>query len=271
MDNIIPGEIKSVPNSEEILKLLECPCCLEPPIPPIKTCVTGHIICSFCRPRLTKCPICRELYTESRNFPLESIFNACTIACKFWGRGCQQIVPGVKYLDHVKICQYRALCCSHCQESISPVDQYINHLRDKHHAVGYEEERNNYECKNTIEDLNHGMCKKRIYLLTIFKNIFIVFPRIKFKKIINESFSDMRFPDQYALFDGKYFIASSQIRSQFLFIWLSVVEDFSLNLVDGDPNDDVIIEALKKKVDTSHYSAVIAITPEGHSVIYIYL
>lgn len=158
-EKTLPGEIKSLPNSEDILKLLECPCCLEPPVPPIKTCATGHIICSFCRPRLTRCAICREPYTECRNYPLETIFNGCTIACKFWGRGCQQIVSGGKYIDHVKICQYRTLCCSHCQESVSPVDLYVNHLKDQHNAIGYEEENDLYQYTNTIADLYNGKSK----------------------------------------------------------------------------------------------------------------
>lgn len=175
-DNTLPGEIKSLPDPEEILKLLECPCCLEPPVPPIISCKAGHIICSFCRPRLTRCAICREPYTDTRNYPLETIFNGCRIACKFWGRGCHSIVSGGKYVDHVKICQYRTLYCVLCKETISPVDKYVEHLKDKHHAVGYEDEMESYQCKNIISDLINGKKKIRQVHVSIkfrfFKNFF---------------------------------------------------------------------------------------------------
>ncbi|CAL8073834.1 unnamed protein product [Orchesella dallaii] len=226
-----PGEIKTLPTSEEILKLLECPCCLEPPVPPIKTCSTGHIICSFCRPRLTRCAICREPYTDCRNFPLEAIFNGCTIACKFWGRGCHQIVSGDKFVEHVKICQYRTLCCSHCHDTVSPVEKYVEHLKEKHEAIGYDTEQEVYTYKNCVSDL----------------------------------YNDSRFPDQYAIFDGRYFIISVQIRSQFLNIWLSIVENLSTLPADyknGENSEENSLEEIKKRAERSHYSAVITISSE---------
>lgn len=39
--------------------LFECPVCLEPPADRVLQCVHGHIMCSRCRARTDKCPVCR--------------------------------------------------------------------------------------------------------------------------------------------------------------------------------------------------------------------
>jgi len=41
---------------------LECPICLELSRPPIYQCPEGHIICSQCRPKVTRCPVCRFVF-----------------------------------------------------------------------------------------------------------------------------------------------------------------------------------------------------------------
>ena len=38
---------------------LECPTCLEVAPPPLYMCQDSHLICSTCRPRLDRCPLCR--------------------------------------------------------------------------------------------------------------------------------------------------------------------------------------------------------------------
>merc|ERR1712179_309885 len=42
---------------------LECPVCLEVACSPIFMCSEQHLICSTCRPKLSKCPECRVVYT----------------------------------------------------------------------------------------------------------------------------------------------------------------------------------------------------------------
>ena len=66
--------------SRQMLKLLECPVCLEVAWPPKKIfqCMQGHIICNGCRKHLkvTKCPICRQQLKASntaRNLALENL------------------------------------------------------------------------------------------------------------------------------------------------------------------------------------------------------
>ena len=44
-------------------KELECPVCLDVAASPILMCSEQHLICSICRPKLSKCPQCKEKYT----------------------------------------------------------------------------------------------------------------------------------------------------------------------------------------------------------------
>ncbi|XP_026676837.1 uncharacterized protein LOC103505800 [Diaphorina citri] len=44
---------------QSVIQLLECPVCLENISPPVTQCYNGHLICSHCRSRSEKCPICR--------------------------------------------------------------------------------------------------------------------------------------------------------------------------------------------------------------------
>lgn len=49
-----------------IVRALECPVCLESSLPPVSQCVHGHIICVGCRPRTSRCPICRVRLGQGR-------------------------------------------------------------------------------------------------------------------------------------------------------------------------------------------------------------
>jgi len=46
---------------------LECPICFEMSRPPIYQCPEGHIICNECRPRVSRCPVCRFEFTGLPN------------------------------------------------------------------------------------------------------------------------------------------------------------------------------------------------------------
>ncbi|XP_076651054.1 uncharacterized protein LOC143358067 [Halictus rubicundus] len=49
-----------------VVKALECPICLESSTPPVSQCVHGHIICVGCRPRTSRCPVCRVRLGQGR-------------------------------------------------------------------------------------------------------------------------------------------------------------------------------------------------------------
>lgn len=57
-----------------IAGLLECPVCLEVIHPPSWQCCHGHLICSGCRAKSTKCPICRVMLGRGRCIVADKLF-----------------------------------------------------------------------------------------------------------------------------------------------------------------------------------------------------
>ncbi|XP_076241111.1 uncharacterized protein LOC143183466 [Calliopsis andreniformis] len=49
-----------------VVQALECPVCLESSMSPVSQCVHGHIICVNCRPRTSRCPVCRIRLGQGR-------------------------------------------------------------------------------------------------------------------------------------------------------------------------------------------------------------
>ncbi|XP_014475800.1 PREDICTED: uncharacterized protein LOC106745059 [Dinoponera quadriceps] len=49
-----------------MIRALECPICFETAAPPVSQCVHGHILCVVCRPKMTRCPICRARLGQGR-------------------------------------------------------------------------------------------------------------------------------------------------------------------------------------------------------------
>ncbi|XP_066581970.1 uncharacterized protein [Prorops nasuta] len=48
------------------VRALECPICLESAAPPVSQCVHGHILCVECRPKTSRCPVCRVRLGQGR-------------------------------------------------------------------------------------------------------------------------------------------------------------------------------------------------------------
>ncbi|XP_072749091.1 uncharacterized protein [Anoplolepis gracilipes] len=48
------------------VRALECPICLESAAPPVSQCVHGHILCVICRPKTSRCPVCRVRLGQGR-------------------------------------------------------------------------------------------------------------------------------------------------------------------------------------------------------------
>lgn len=63
-----------------ILAAMECPICFETIPPPVIQCQNGHLICSTCRRRSERCPVCREKYSPGRSLIGEQIFTSLTDA-----------------------------------------------------------------------------------------------------------------------------------------------------------------------------------------------
>ncbi|XP_031847514.1 uncharacterized protein LOC116433502 isoform X2 [Nomia melanderi] len=67
MKGPLPDVAKKLANAVSgVVKALECPICLESSLPPVSQCVHGHIICVGCRPRTSRCPVCRVRLGQGR-------------------------------------------------------------------------------------------------------------------------------------------------------------------------------------------------------------
>ncbi|XP_053669864.1 uncharacterized protein LOC128720230, partial [Anopheles nili] len=75
-NNLNPQSLSRFANClQGIAGLLECPICLEIIRPPAWQCHHGHLVCSGCRSRTTKCPICRELLGRGRCIVADKLFH----------------------------------------------------------------------------------------------------------------------------------------------------------------------------------------------------
>uniref|UniRef100_A0A182LZK1 RING-type domain-containing protein n=1 Tax=Anopheles culicifacies TaxID=139723 RepID=A0A182LZK1_9DIPT len=75
-NNLNPQSLSRFANClQGITGLLECPICLEIIRPPSWQCNHGHLICSGCRSRTTKCPICREVLGRGRCIVADKLFH----------------------------------------------------------------------------------------------------------------------------------------------------------------------------------------------------
>nr|XP_012228313.1 PREDICTED: uncharacterized protein LOC105675614 [Linepithema humile]XP_012228314.1 PREDICTED: uncharacterized protein LOC105675614 [Linepithema humile] len=63
----LPDVAKNLANAlSGTVHALECPICLESAAPPVSQCVHGHILCVACRPKTTRCPVCRVRLGQGR-------------------------------------------------------------------------------------------------------------------------------------------------------------------------------------------------------------
>jgi len=124
-------EVTKSPATDDLVSLLECPVCFDLPLPPIRTCNRGHIICADCCPKLRICPLCQHHIGYGRNFFAEDFLNKSTMKCKFHQDGCLVELPGFRIRDHMQLCNYRPIKCQECRNKISYGD-IDDHLLKRH-------------------------------------------------------------------------------------------------------------------------------------------
>lgn len=118
-----------------ILKRLECPVCFEYMVDEIVQCTNGHSICQKCKQSLNKseCPICKQLFGNTRNFALEDVASNLSFPCK--NEECTKELNAVEINDHTKICPYGVHQCvlnfSGCGW-IGKILQLKKHVEDTH-------------------------------------------------------------------------------------------------------------------------------------------
>jgi hypothetical protein len=94
-----------------LLVELECPVCAEYMIPPITLCERGHSICSRCKPKLKKCPTCRQQLLAVRNLTLEKLTSKIKYPCCNRKTGCDESLTLDQIIRHQPICLHRFYDC----------------------------------------------------------------------------------------------------------------------------------------------------------------
>ncbi|XP_067118753.1 E3 ubiquitin-protein ligase SIAH1A-like [Centruroides vittatus] len=91
--------------------IFDCTVCWERVIPPIFQCKAGHILCTRCKDRMNRCPACRSVLGEDRNFALERVAEILGFPCKYRNWGCRRIILNPERRAHEKSCAFRICPC----------------------------------------------------------------------------------------------------------------------------------------------------------------
>ncbi|XP_067012391.1 probable E3 ubiquitin-protein ligase sinah [Anabrus simplex] len=120
--------------SQELLKLMECCVCYKPMAPPILQCTNGHSICSECKAKVKKCPICNASSLGIRNLLAESLASKLPYPCNNADVGCNVMVMGSELKEHGRKCPYRMYCCPvYCDcEWKGRISEILSHVKDEH-------------------------------------------------------------------------------------------------------------------------------------------
>jgi len=117
---------------------------------PIHLCVNGHSACDLCGRKLPKCYQCKGKWTKSTNKLLEDLMDQMWLPCKFREEGCDCIVQGNVFKDHLVHCDFRPVICNleSCMEKEVPFRFYVAHLGTEHAISG--ESHVNYISDNAV-------------------------------------------------------------------------------------------------------------------------
>nr|XP_049703267.1 uncharacterized protein LOC110384163 isoform X1 [Helicoverpa armigera]XP_049703269.1 uncharacterized protein LOC110384163 isoform X2 [Helicoverpa armigera]XP_049703270.1 uncharacterized protein LOC110384163 isoform X3 [Helicoverpa armigera] len=118
--------------NQSLLRLLECPVCLEWMEPPISQCRRGHLVCSRCRMRLASCPVCRTTFSSVRNRAMEGVAEMLRYPCR---HGCGREVRLRRRAPHEASCGARRYHC--------PAPPCARHPPLPHHDLAH-----HFQCKH---------------------------------------------------------------------------------------------------------------------------
>ncbi|KAG7299542.1 hypothetical protein JYU34_016503 [Plutella xylostella] len=118
-----------------LLRLLECPVCLECMEPPMSQCRRGHLVCAGCRARLSACPVCRTAFSSVRNRAMEGVSEIVRYACR---HGCGKLVRLRRRAAHEASCERRRYACpapACAARTLLPHNDLAAHFQSKHAAM----------------------------------------------------------------------------------------------------------------------------------------
>ncbi|XP_017080487.1 probable E3 ubiquitin-protein ligase sinah isoform X2 [Drosophila eugracilis] len=134
-----PLEAKEKGSMEDFLvSLFECPVCFGYIMPPVLQCARGHLLCSFCRQKVTLCPVCRISMTNIRSLAMEKVATKLIFPCKHSQYGCRERVLYGEKLNHEEDCEWRPYNCPYPDDKCKwkgPLKDVYLHLVHAHENV----------------------------------------------------------------------------------------------------------------------------------------
>ncbi|XP_065287976.1 E3 ubiquitin-protein ligase SIAH1-like [Dermacentor albipictus] len=124
--------------ASELASVFECPVCLDPVMPPIAQCMNGHLLCSPCRNKIIKCPLCKEKISSVRASAMEKVAEKLPYPCKYSNHGCTALPILLDKQDHEKTCDYRPSPCLFMAKDCKwtgPVKDMTPHIREAHRSL----------------------------------------------------------------------------------------------------------------------------------------
>ncbi|KAL1442916.1 hypothetical protein MTO96_030559 [Rhipicephalus appendiculatus] len=124
----------------ELAVLFECPVCKDYALPPILQCKNGHHLCTTCRKRVSRCPLCRESVGRYRNLALDSLAEKMLFQCKYRLNGCTAALRMVAKQRHEMTCEYGPSRCVLGWETCKwtgPLEHLVDHILHSHGFVCY--------------------------------------------------------------------------------------------------------------------------------------
>jgi E3 ubiquitin-protein ligase SIAH1 len=121
-----------------VARLFICPMCCDYFLPPILQCYEGHLICSNCLPKATRCAICREPLRKIRNLAMEQFASIVMFPCKYSTSGCAVSLLHTERREHEESCEfwpYSSLCQGACRKWQGSSEEVVPHLTMSHESI----------------------------------------------------------------------------------------------------------------------------------------
>ncbi|XP_023234661.1 E3 ubiquitin-protein ligase Siah1-like [Centruroides sculpturatus] len=120
-----------------IVTMFECPVCYEYMSPPIHQCQAGHLVCSKCRERVQRCPVCRGVMDRNRNLVLERLSEKIAFPCKYRDNGCNESRLLQDRQVHERYCPFKTCSCPSLETCRweGTYQQIIGHITERHSTM----------------------------------------------------------------------------------------------------------------------------------------
>ncbi|CAH0560240.1 unnamed protein product [Brassicogethes aeneus] len=151
---------------ENILKLLECPVCMNTMRTPIYLCSQGHSVCVLCHEELDECPTCKNKWSNGRNYLIEHHLTDIKYPCRYNKFGCKKIDVENRLNKHEESCVFTVYQCPMgCSKSGNHA-AILEHLNSEHADMKYEEESKIEYSENKEEAIKWMMFDLNLFRLS---------------------------------------------------------------------------------------------------------